>query len=188
MYEADRHAKKELKKRGRGIRSIERQVEKQSGPEAEAIRGYCAAVRSALTDDGRPPLEASGVKTPRAFGGHCQQSPTGREKGGCHGNFSDEEDSRAGLQETAEWPAIKRPTALDPSGRSPSLKIDGNLNGRMLPCRLRGLLGTMAGHRQGGPVDRFLAAVSVFACGVKVPDDVVDEGKYLLPVLLPSER
>jgi hypothetical protein len=25
-------------------------------------RGYCAAVRSALTDDGRPPLEASGLK------------------------------------------------------------------------------------------------------------------------------
>ena len=27
-----------------------------------AIRGYCAAVRSALTDDGRPPLEAPGLK------------------------------------------------------------------------------------------------------------------------------
>ena len=26
------------------------------------IRGYCSAVRSALTDDGRPPLEASGLK------------------------------------------------------------------------------------------------------------------------------
>jgi hypothetical protein len=25
------------------------------------VRGYCAAVRSALTDDGRPPLEASGL-------------------------------------------------------------------------------------------------------------------------------
>lgn len=24
--------------------------------------GYCLAVRSALTDDGRPPLEASGLK------------------------------------------------------------------------------------------------------------------------------
>ena len=31
-------------------------------PRREAIRGYCAAVRSALTDDGRPPLEASGLK------------------------------------------------------------------------------------------------------------------------------
>jgi hypothetical protein len=26
------------------------------------IRGYCRAVRSALTDDGRPPLAASGLK------------------------------------------------------------------------------------------------------------------------------
>jgi hypothetical protein len=62
VYEADRHAKKELKKRVRGVRPIERQVEGRNDPEAEAIRGYCAAVRSALTDDGRPPLEASGLK------------------------------------------------------------------------------------------------------------------------------
>ena len=26
------------------------------------VRGYCAAVRSAMTDDGRPPLAASGLK------------------------------------------------------------------------------------------------------------------------------
>ena len=32
------------------------------GSKAEAIRGYCLAVRSSLTDDGRPPLEASGLK------------------------------------------------------------------------------------------------------------------------------
>jgi hypothetical protein len=62
IYEADRHAKKELKKRVRGIRTIERQVEARADTEAEAIRGYCSAVRSALTDDGRPPLEASGLR------------------------------------------------------------------------------------------------------------------------------
>jgi hypothetical protein len=62
IYEADRHAKKELKKRVRGVRAIERQVESRSDPEAEVIKGYCDAVRSALTDDGRPPLEASGLK------------------------------------------------------------------------------------------------------------------------------
>jgi hypothetical protein len=61
IYEADRHAKKELKKKVRGVRTIERQVEEQTGPEAEVVRGYCSAVRSALTDDGRPPLEASGL-------------------------------------------------------------------------------------------------------------------------------
>jgi hypothetical protein len=62
VYEADRHAKVQLKKKVRGIRPIERQVESRDDPEARDIRGYCAAVRSALTDDGRPPLEASGLK------------------------------------------------------------------------------------------------------------------------------
>jgi hypothetical protein len=32
---------------------------------AEAVRGYCLAVRSALTDDRRPPLEADGLKLKR---------------------------------------------------------------------------------------------------------------------------
>jgi hypothetical protein len=49
VYEADRHAKKELKKQLRGIRPIERSLEKRTDPEAQAIRGYCLAVRSALT-------------------------------------------------------------------------------------------------------------------------------------------
>jgi hypothetical protein len=62
IYEADRHAKKELKKAVRGVRPIERTVEGRAGPEAEVTRGYCLAVRSALTDDGRPPLCAAGLK------------------------------------------------------------------------------------------------------------------------------
>ena len=62
IYEADRHAKKELKKVVRGVRPIERVVEGGTTPEAEVTRGYCLAVRSALTDDGRPPLCASGLK------------------------------------------------------------------------------------------------------------------------------
>jgi Transposase, Mutator family len=62
IYEADRHAKKALKKHGRGVRPIERQLETRPDPEANVIRGYCSAVRSALPDDGRPPLAASGLK------------------------------------------------------------------------------------------------------------------------------
>jgi len=62
IYEADRHAKKELKKRVRGVRPIERELEGRQDSEAEAVRGYCLAVRSAITDDGRPPLSASGIK------------------------------------------------------------------------------------------------------------------------------
>jgi len=62
IYEADRHAKKELKKQVRGIRPIERSLEKESGEEAHIVHGYCLAVRSSLTDDGHPPLSAPGLK------------------------------------------------------------------------------------------------------------------------------
>ena len=62
ISEADRHAKKELRKKVRVVREVERSAEGRDGPEADAVRGYCSAVRSALTDDGRPPLEASGLK------------------------------------------------------------------------------------------------------------------------------
>jgi hypothetical protein len=65
VYEADRHIKVRLKKEVRGIRPIERKVEGRQDDEAEVVWGYCAAVRSALTDDGRPPLEASGLKLQR---------------------------------------------------------------------------------------------------------------------------
>src|SRR4051794_4275061 len=64
ISEADRHAKKELKKRVRGIRKIERQSEQaaEDDEEAEIVQGYCAAVRAALTDDGLPPLAGAGLK------------------------------------------------------------------------------------------------------------------------------
>jgi hypothetical protein len=62
LYEADRHAKKVLKKHVRGVCPLERAVEGRTDPEAEVLRGYCSAVRSALTDDGRPPLAAAGLQ------------------------------------------------------------------------------------------------------------------------------
>jgi hypothetical protein len=62
IYEADRHAKKELKKRVRGIRALERQVEGRDDSAGVATLGYCQAVRSALTDDGLPPLDAAGLR------------------------------------------------------------------------------------------------------------------------------
>jgi hypothetical protein len=66
IFEADRHAKKELKKRVRGVRPIERALEGQRDEagttQAAVARSYCLAVRRALTDDGRPPLAASGLK------------------------------------------------------------------------------------------------------------------------------
>jgi hypothetical protein len=62
ISEADRHAQKELQKCVRGGRPMARQLAARSDPEAEVIRGYCRAVRSALTDDGHPPVDASGLQ------------------------------------------------------------------------------------------------------------------------------
>ena len=62
VFEADRHAKVQLKKAVREIRPLERALEGREDDEAVAIRGNCLAVRSALTDDGRPPLCASGLR------------------------------------------------------------------------------------------------------------------------------
>jgi Transposase, Mutator family len=62
VFEADRHAKVALKARVRGVRRIERATDGRDDPAADVTRGYCAAVRSALTDDGRPPLAASGLR------------------------------------------------------------------------------------------------------------------------------
>ena len=62
IWEADRHAKKELKKHVRGVRSIERAAEQQTNAAGDVVLGYCAAVRSALTDDARPPLAFSGLQ------------------------------------------------------------------------------------------------------------------------------
>jgi hypothetical protein len=62
LYEADRNAKTELKKQLRGVRPIERALEGHPTPENDAIRGYCLAVRASLTDDGRSPLDAPGLR------------------------------------------------------------------------------------------------------------------------------
>jgi len=83
IYEADRHAKKELKKRVRGIRPIERHVEGRSDQEATAILGYCSAVRSAITDDGRPPLQASGLKLQGRLSAITASLSRVRKKGDC---------------------------------------------------------------------------------------------------------
>jgi hypothetical protein len=43
IADADRHAKKELKKQVRGVRPLERELEGRTDEEAEAVRGYCLA-------------------------------------------------------------------------------------------------------------------------------------------------
>ncbi len=58
---ADSHAKTELKKYIRGVRELEHNVATRHDPEAASIRGYCLAVRAALADDGKPPLQLPGL-------------------------------------------------------------------------------------------------------------------------------
>ncbi len=62
ISEEDRHVKVQLKKNLRGIRKIERRLEARPDRHAGVLTAYCLAVRSALTDDGRPPLVASGLR------------------------------------------------------------------------------------------------------------------------------
>ncbi|MGL4553920.1 MAG: ISNCY family transposase [Gemmataceae bacterium] len=83
IYEADRHAKKELEKRVRGVRPIEREVEQEGGEGAAVLRGYRAAVRAALTDDGRPPLCASGLKLHERLSGIVASQGRVAARAGC---------------------------------------------------------------------------------------------------------
>jgi hypothetical protein len=116
ISEADRHAKKGLKKRVRGIRKIERQAEKKEATEgeddaeAEVVRGYCAAVRAALTDDGLPPLAASGLKLHDRLN-RIAASPdrVATTAGGLPGGLVRlRQLLRRGLEETAAlWPAVR---------------------------------------------------------------------------------
>jgi hypothetical protein len=115
ISEADRHAKKELKKRVRGIRKIERAAEKEAeggeeDAEAEVVRGYCAAVRAALTDDGLPPLAASGLKLhDRLSGIAASLDRVAAKAGDWPGGLARlRQLLRRGLEETADlFPAVR---------------------------------------------------------------------------------
>jgi hypothetical protein len=61
LTKADQQARKQLKKHIRGVRPLERALEARNDEEAEAMRGYCLAVRAAITADGRAPLQPSGL-------------------------------------------------------------------------------------------------------------------------------
>ena len=82
IFEADRHAKVHLKAEVRGVRPIERALEGQDDTTAEVARGYCAAVRSAITDDGRSPLAASGLRLKARLEAVADSLERVAEKGG----------------------------------------------------------------------------------------------------------
>ena len=84
IHEADRHAKKELKKQVRGVREIERAVEADADEKGEVVRGYCAAVRAALDDEGKPPLDAPGLTLRERLQAIDQSlAQAGQKRGAC---------------------------------------------------------------------------------------------------------
>jgi hypothetical protein len=82
IYEADRHAKNGLRKRVRQVRGIGRQVEGRTAAAAAVIPGYGRAVRSALTDDGRPPLSAAGIQLHDRLSAIAERLERGKANGG----------------------------------------------------------------------------------------------------------
>jgi hypothetical protein len=147
ISEADRQAKKELKKRVRGIRPIERQAEKaletaEDDEAAEIVRGDCAAVRAALTDDGRPPWAASGLKLHQRLSAIASSRDrvatlAGELPGGLKRL---RQLLRRGLEETAAlWPAVRGAYRwVHRAARV--LKNEGQLPGKTVRRRLVQLL------------------------------------------------
>ena len=143
--EADRHAKKELKTKVRTVRGIERRVEGRDDVTAEVVRGYCSAVRSALTDDGRPPLEASGLKLHDRLTAIAVSLDRVAEKG----------DLRV-LRDTLRRALDTAGGAFDPIRvafgwvhRAAHILGRENVPGSAVRSQLAGLLGAMRRHRDG---------------------------------------
>ncbi|HET6481354.1 MAG TPA: ISNCY family transposase [Actinoplanes sp.] len=172
IFEADRHAKKELKKRIRGIRPIERAVEGRQDAEADLVQGYCAAVRSAVTDDGRAPLDAGGLKLKARLEAVADSLQRVDKKGGPTKPIQDL--SRligCALQETAPlWPDIKR--AFGWVHRA--AHILNNTEALPAPTvarRLDGLCGALCRHRAcagdlADGVDHFLKVTRSYRPGL----------------------
>ena len=114
VFEADRHAKKLLKKEVRGVRPLERALEGREDDEARAARGYYLAVRSALTDDGRPPLCAAGLRLhERLTAIHTSLDRVAAQRGGCPRNSpaSSGSSAVASPRRRRTGPPSARPTA-----------------------------------------------------------------------------
>jgi hypothetical protein len=82
IWEADRHAKKTLTKQVRGVRPLERQAEQQETAAGTVVRGYGAAVRSALTEVDRPPLDLGGLRLRRRLAAVVASLERVAKKGG----------------------------------------------------------------------------------------------------------
>ena len=114
IFEADRHAKVPLKKEVRGVRPIERALAGRDDAAATATRGYCLAVRSALTDDGRPPLGAAGLRLHTRLSAIRASLGRVAERGGSRGSSPTSSGSSTGA--SSPPPTAGRPSAPPTAG------------------------------------------------------------------------
>ncbi|MGF3028112.1 ISNCY family transposase [Methylobacterium aquaticum] len=148
VFEADRHAKKELKKRVRGVRPIERAVEGRDDPEAALVRGYAAAVRSAITDDGRAPLDAAGLRLEERLGKVADSLERIGAKGGPSRPLTQLKHliDQALAGTAALWPSVRQGFVFVHA----AAHLLGNAAGEpgaRVRRRFDGLLGAMRRHR-----------------------------------------
>ena len=58
----DRQLKTDIKKKLRGIRDIEKKLQDKDDPKSQIAKGYIAAARSVLEEDGCTPLDLPGLR------------------------------------------------------------------------------------------------------------------------------
>ncbi|HSH99482.1 MAG TPA: transposase [Reyranella sp.] len=172
IFEADRHAKKELKKRIRGVRPIEHAVEDRDDAEARGVRGYCAAVRSAITDDGQPPLAASGLRLEGRLKAVVASLDRVAEKGGLTRLLQRlRRLITNALGHTRDlWPDIRRAYGwVHHAARI--LNNEAGLDAAAVARRFAGLIAAIARHRAragtlAGAVDHFLKVTRSYRPGL----------------------
>lgn len=89
IVEADRQAKTDLKKYLKGVREIERTLAGRDDATAQALQGYCVAVRSAMADDAKPPLHLPGLLLHARLCAITSSLERGTQKGGVVPSWSD---------------------------------------------------------------------------------------------------
>ena len=156
VYEADRHAKKELKKKVRGVRPIERAVEAARRRPGGRGRRPGLLPGGAQRPDRRRPAAAGGLRAEaaRAAGRHPRLRSAGwpSERGGSPRELSQLDRLLArGLAATAAlWPAIERGLRLGAPGGAPAGQRRRTRTPTACGGRTRALLAEMRAGRDAG--------------------------------------
>jgi hypothetical protein len=181
IFEADRHAKTALKKLVRGVRPLERSLEDGEDEQSQAMRSYCLAVRSALTDDGHPPLCASGLKLhDRLTQISASLTRVEEKRGELHPvlNALHRLLTRALKQTEAVWPELEQAYALVHQAAH-VLANHENECGQAVRERYKKVLETMREQKAslgtlGEAIETFLKATESYWPGLFHCYDVVD--------------